>query len=142
MQKKKNSHIQPYRSRNIGSRTLQHILDAAKVHKKPKISDVYLHVQVSNADAKRFYERHDFKEIGIAQVSQKRSTVLRRQYQISCSPIGIHYSYAVRNIIRRLNRVMLGYLSTRSLSPRVMRQSSKTYRRRQRRSNLIFLMYT
>ncbi|PAV18844.1 N-acetyltransferase NAT13 [Pyrrhoderma noxium] len=64
--------LAPYRSRNIGSRTIQHILDAAKVHKKPKISNVYLHVQVSNADAKRFYERHDFKEIGIAQEYYKK----------------------------------------------------------------------
>ncbi|KAG5648624.1 hypothetical protein DXG03_003235 [Asterophora parasitica] len=34
-------------------------------HSKPKISKIYLHVQVSNTDAKKFYERHGFKEVGV-----------------------------------------------------------------------------
>ncbi|KAL1752712.1 acyl-CoA N-acyltransferase [Schizophyllum commune] len=54
--------LAPYRSREVGSRALRSILDAAKAHTKPKISKVYLHVQVNNEGAKRFYEKHGFKE--------------------------------------------------------------------------------
>jgi ribosomal protein S18 acetylase RimI-like enzyme len=31
----------------------------------PKIDRIYLHVQVSNAAGKAFYERHGFKETGV-----------------------------------------------------------------------------
>jgi ribosomal protein S18 acetylase RimI-like enzyme len=55
----------PYRSRRLGSQTLEQILTAASSHSKPAISRIYLHVQMSNDGAKRFYERHGFKEIGI-----------------------------------------------------------------------------
>ncbi|EJD03122.1 N-acetyltransferase NAT13 [Fomitiporia mediterranea MF3/22] len=58
--------LAPYRSRKIGSKALQHVLDAAKASEKPKISTVYLHVQCSNEDAKQFYERHGFTEAGLA----------------------------------------------------------------------------
>jgi ribosomal protein S18 acetylase RimI-like enzyme len=44
---------------------LELILAAASSHTKPKISRIYLHVQVSNTAAKVFYERHGFKEVGI-----------------------------------------------------------------------------
>ena len=44
---------------------MQHIIRSAAAHAKPKISSVYLHVQVSNDGAKSFYERHQFKEIGV-----------------------------------------------------------------------------
>ncbi|KAI0780043.1 acyl-CoA N-acyltransferase [Fomes fomentarius] len=57
--------LAPYRSRGVGSQSLQHLIDAATAHAKPKITAIYLHVQVSNGDAKRFYERHGFKEIGV-----------------------------------------------------------------------------
>jgi len=57
--------LAPYRSRNLGFQTLELILAAATSHLKPKISRIYLHVQVSNDGAKKFYERHGFKEIGI-----------------------------------------------------------------------------
>ncbi|KAF9010498.1 acyl-CoA N-acyltransferase [Cyathus striatus] len=57
--------LAPYRSRQLGSKSLQLILDAAAAHAKQKIDAIYLHVQVSNDDAKRFYERHGFKEIGV-----------------------------------------------------------------------------
>lgn len=30
-----------------------------------KIKRIFLHVQVSNMDGKRFYERHGFKEVGV-----------------------------------------------------------------------------
>ena len=57
--------FQSYRSRGIGSQSLQHLIDAAAAHTKLKISAIYLHVQVSNGDAKRFYERHGFEEAGL-----------------------------------------------------------------------------
>ena len=56
---------QPYRSRGLGSHSIQHIIRSAAASAKPKISAIYLHVQISNDAAKSFYERHDFKEIGV-----------------------------------------------------------------------------
>ncbi|KII92896.1 hypothetical protein PLICRDRAFT_102424 [Plicaturopsis crispa FD-325 SS-3] len=53
--------LAPYRSRELGSKTLQLVLEAA-AKSKVKISHIYLHVQVSNAAAKKFYERHGFVE--------------------------------------------------------------------------------
>ncbi|GLB37632.1 putative acetyltransferase (GNAT) domain containing protein [Lyophyllum shimeji] len=55
--------LAPYRSRSLGSQSLQLILASAAAHRKPKINKVYLHVQVSNHDAKKFYERHGFTEL-------------------------------------------------------------------------------
>ncbi|KAF4621195.1 hypothetical protein D9613_000407 [Agrocybe pediades] len=57
--------LAPYRSRKLGAQSLDHVLAAAAAHTKPKIDKIYLHVQVSNEDAKRFYERHGFKEVRI-----------------------------------------------------------------------------
>jgi len=57
--------LAPYRSRNLGTRTLEEVLKAAESSSKPKIKSIYLHVQVSNDDARRFYERHGFKEVGV-----------------------------------------------------------------------------
>ncbi|KAL9711629.1 N-acetyltransferase 5 [Leucoagaricus gongylophorus] len=57
--------IQPYRSRGLGSQSLQSVLEAAENHAKPKIQKIYLHVQVSNDSAKAFYERHGFMEVEI-----------------------------------------------------------------------------
>lgn len=42
----------------MGTKAFQEILSAAE--HSSKISSVSLHVQVSNVDAKRFYERHGF----------------------------------------------------------------------------------
>jgi N-alpha-acetyltransferase 50 len=64
----------PYRSRLLGSQTLDLILAAASSHSKPKISHIYLHVQVSNSSAKKFYERHGFEEIGIQEQYYKKIT--------------------------------------------------------------------
>ena len=55
----------PYRSRGLGSQSLQSVLKTAENHAKPKILKVYLHVQVSNDPAKTFYERHGFTEVKI-----------------------------------------------------------------------------
>ncbi|KIJ49604.1 hypothetical protein M422DRAFT_27967 [Sphaerobolus stellatus SS14] len=56
--------LAPYRSKNLGTKALQEILDAASSHSKPNITHIYLHVQESNTDALRFYERHGFKVMG------------------------------------------------------------------------------
>lgn len=65
---------QPYRSRGIGSQSLQHLIDAAVAHTKPKITAIYLHVQVSNDDAKKFYERHGFQQTGLFENYYKKIT--------------------------------------------------------------------
>ncbi|KAL0577633.1 N-acetyltransferase 5 [Marasmius crinis-equi] len=57
--------LKPYRSRGLGSESLQQILTAAISHSTPRINKIYLHVQVSNDAAKKFYEKHGFKEVGI-----------------------------------------------------------------------------
>ncbi|KAG6903076.1 hypothetical protein C0995_006263 [Termitomyces sp. Mi166 len=57
--------VPPYRSRSLGSQALELILASAVAQRKPKISKIYLHVQVSNHGAKMFYERHGFKEVGV-----------------------------------------------------------------------------
>ncbi|TDL26156.1 N-acetyltransferase NAT13 [Rickenella mellea] len=62
----------PYRCLKLGSQSLEHIITSASAHAKPKITKVYLHVQISNPDAKRFYERHGFEETGIEQDYYKK----------------------------------------------------------------------
>jgi len=57
--------LAPYRSRGLGSRCLESVISAAIAHTKPKIHKIYLHVQVSNEDAKKFYERHGFNEVEV-----------------------------------------------------------------------------
>ncbi|KAI0630377.1 acyl-CoA N-acyltransferase [Trametes polyzona] len=66
--------LAPYRSRGIGSYSLKHLIDTAAAHTKPKIDAIYLHVQVSNADAKRFYERHGFAQVGVYENYYKKLT--------------------------------------------------------------------
>ncbi|KAF9051122.1 N-acetyltransferase NAT13 [Hymenopellis radicata] len=56
--------LAPYRSRTLGSQSLDLILATASTHKS-KINKIYLHVQVSNESAKKFYERHGFQEVGV-----------------------------------------------------------------------------
>ncbi|EDR11528.1 uncharacterized protein LACBIDRAFT_290968 [Laccaria bicolor S238N-H82] len=57
--------LAPYRSRKLGSQSLELILAAAATQTKPKINKIYLHVQVSNEGAKKFYERHGFIEVDV-----------------------------------------------------------------------------
>ncbi|EGN99817.1 hypothetical protein SERLA73DRAFT_180040 [Serpula lacrymans var. lacrymans S7.3] len=64
--------LAPYRCRKLGSQSLELIVKAAASQAKPKISHIYLHVQVSNDPAKRFYERHGFKEVGVHENYYKR----------------------------------------------------------------------
>lgn len=51
--------LAPYRGSGIGSLLLQRSLDACK--EDPAIEEAYLHVQTSNEDAVRFYERFGFE---------------------------------------------------------------------------------
>ena len=46
-----------------GSALLNFVLDKAK--HDPSITEVYLHVQVSNLDAKKFYMSHGFVDMGV-----------------------------------------------------------------------------
>jgi ribosomal protein S18 acetylase RimI-like enzyme len=58
--------LAPYRSRGVGSESLSHLLNS--ISKRPaaqKIHRIYMHVQISNDSAKRFYEKNGFKEVGI-----------------------------------------------------------------------------
>jgi hypothetical protein len=64
--------MQPYRSRGLGSKSLEHVLAAASSRTKHKISHVYLHVQTCNTEAKKFYERHGFRQIGIQEDYYKK----------------------------------------------------------------------
>ncbi|KIP10887.1 hypothetical protein PHLGIDRAFT_21984 [Phlebiopsis gigantea 11061_1 CR5-6] len=57
--------LAPYRSRGLGSQSMQHIIRSAAAQEKPKISSIYLHVQISNDGAKAFYEQHRFTEVGV-----------------------------------------------------------------------------
>ncbi len=71
---------QPYRSRGVGSKCLEHIIAAAAAHNAAlantttnttaspspaHIDAIYLHVQVSNPGAKAFYARHGFAEVAL-----------------------------------------------------------------------------
>ncbi|KAG6819740.1 hypothetical protein H0H93_009131 [Arthromyces matolae] len=57
--------LAPYRSRSLGSQALELVLASAAAQRKPQINKIYLHVQVSNHAAKKFYERHGFAEVGV-----------------------------------------------------------------------------
>jgi ribosomal protein S18 acetylase RimI-like enzyme len=46
------------------SKLLEHIMENAR--KDKTVSEVYLHVQTSNTDAKNFYEYHGFENVGVA----------------------------------------------------------------------------
>ena len=63
---------QPYRSRGVGSKCLEHIIRTASTETDLKIDAIYLHVQISNLPAKEFYERHGFKEIAVFESYYKK----------------------------------------------------------------------
>jgi ribosomal protein S18 acetylase RimI-like enzyme len=78
--------LAPYRDRRVGSQSLELIFGAASSHKKLNISHIYLHVQVSNGEAKRFYERHGFEEISVHEnyykkIQPRDAWVLQRAIQ-------------------------------------------------------------
>lgn len=61
--------MQPYRSRKVGSKGLQHVIENAIALSEKKdagksLETIYLHVQTSNDDGRRFYEKHGFREVG------------------------------------------------------------------------------
>ena len=64
---------QPYRSLGLGTFVIKHLLEAASSPSaKPRITALYLHVQISNDGAKRFYERNGFKEVSIVESYYKK----------------------------------------------------------------------
>jgi len=64
--------LAPYRSRKLGSKSLELILAAAEARTKPEVNKIYLHVQVSNEQAKNFYTSHGFEQVGIQQDYYKK----------------------------------------------------------------------
>ncbi|KZS98438.1 acyl-CoA N-acyltransferase [Sistotremastrum niveocremeum HHB9708] len=64
--------LAPYRDRHIGSECLQHVLKAAASYSRLRLTDIYMHVQISNTSARRFYERHGFRQIGLQERYYKK----------------------------------------------------------------------
>ena len=62
--------IAAYRRRGIGQKLLDYVLAVAS--KDPSIIEAYLHVQTSNEDARQFYIRNGFEEMGIVENYYKR----------------------------------------------------------------------
>ncbi|KAH7108062.1 acyl-CoA N-acyltransferase [Auriculariales sp. MPI-PUGE-AT-0066] len=54
--------LAPYRGLGLGARCLRQVIDAADASVKPRLSSIYLHVQVSNEHARGFYEHHGFTQ--------------------------------------------------------------------------------
>mmetsp|Transcript_28645 Transcript_28645/g.37541 ORF Transcript_28645/g.37541 Transcript_28645/m.37541 type:complete len:186 (+) Transcript_28645:78-635(+) len=59
-----------YRGRGIGHLLLKRLMEAVEEH--GGLEEVYLHMQTSNADALRFYERHGFDNIDTIRNYYKR----------------------------------------------------------------------
>jgi ribosomal protein S18 acetylase RimI-like enzyme len=51
--------LAPYRRRGLGHLLIQHVIDAAR--QSGDVAVVWVNVQTSNEQAKRFYERHGLK---------------------------------------------------------------------------------
>ncbi|KAF9516684.1 hypothetical protein BS47DRAFT_1327206 [Hydnum rufescens UP504] len=70
--------LAPYRNFSIGTAALDEIILAASTPpptidaKHPRITHIYLHVQTSNTDARRFYEKCGFKVVSEVQEYYKR----------------------------------------------------------------------
>jgi len=71
--------LAPYRNFSIGTAALDEIILAASspppttaAAKQPRITHIYLHVQTSNQDARRFYERSGFKVVSEVQEYYRR----------------------------------------------------------------------
>lgn len=65
--------LAPYRSLGLGSFAIKSLLETASTSTaKPRLSSLYLHVQISNSDAKRFYERNGFMEVGVVEDYYKK----------------------------------------------------------------------
>ncbi|RUP07427.1 WD40-repeat-containing domain protein [Jimgerdemannia flammicorona] len=56
--------LAPYRKLGLGTSLLSHILSHAQVIANPIITEVYLHVQISNEEALRFYADNGFEISG------------------------------------------------------------------------------
>lgn len=65
---------------------------SSTVPKSPRITHIYLHVQVSNTDARRFYEKHGFKVVrGIdgyyKKIEPRNAWVLEREISADEPPV-------------------------------------------------------
>lgn len=89
----------PYRNGAIGTRLLQHALNEGSTD--PFIVDAYLHVQVSNDDAKAFYERFGFVTDHVVQNYYKRldppdAVILKldlKQWKVGVGPFFYLFSF-------------------------------------------------
>ena len=68
--------LAPYRNRGIGASLLKSLLAYFESNKDSKaletVDEIALHVQTSNADAVRFYERFGFENVGLVENYYKR----------------------------------------------------------------------
>ncbi|KAI9319247.1 separation anxiety protein like [Dichotomocladium elegans] len=55
--------LKTYRHLGLGSQLLKHVLN--EISKDPNLTYIYLHVQISNETALRFYKKHGFEIKGI-----------------------------------------------------------------------------
>ncbi|KAK4524940.1 hypothetical protein GAYE_SCF07G2843 [Galdieria yellowstonensis] len=55
--------LAPYRERGVGTQLLQSILQLVKTERWKDVTEIYAHVQTSNEEALRFYQKNGF-EIG------------------------------------------------------------------------------
>jgi len=63
--------LAPYRSYGVGSKLLNHVQTYAQ---QQNIQEIFLHVQTSNSDAIRFYQKFNFQIVGTIPNYYKRIT--------------------------------------------------------------------
>ncbi|XP_022661550.1 N-alpha-acetyltransferase 50-like [Varroa jacobsoni] len=79
--------LAPYRRLGIGTKLLKHVLEYAK--KDGNFNSIYLHVQVQNDCALKFYDRFDFKVVDTMQNYYKRiKPADAHVLQKSLNPVG------------------------------------------------------
>ncbi|RIB17934.1 acyl-CoA N-acyltransferase [Gigaspora rosea] len=66
--------LAPYRNLGLGTSLLKHILHHATsgVPATPKFTEIYLHVQISNEEALKFYKKYDFEIVGTVEGYYKK----------------------------------------------------------------------
>lgn len=66
--------LAPYRNLGLGTALLKHILHHATsgVPATPKFTEIYLHVQISNEEALKFYKKYDFEIVGTVEGYYKK----------------------------------------------------------------------
>lgn len=66
------------------------LLESITQSQPPKIDRIYLHVQVSNAAGKAFYERHGFREAGVQKdyykkIEPRDAWILEKTFADGCA---------------------------------------------------------